>query len=287
MAEFRYVDEQSPSGRPPVNTTLTKLRARQPVFGTWVSGSRDPAIMRMIAAAGFDFVFLDMEHSALSWETLGDHCNMARASGLTPIIRTYGHDPAQTARALDLGAMGIMHPMVNTPGQVRELLDAALYQPAGSRGSTALSAPQDYLRLDPATMKTHLNDIMLTIVQVEDVQAVDRIEELAAVDGLDLVEIGREDLSTSMGLPLQVRHDQIMKAIERVATVCRTHGVAVGVNCSSMDDARELLDAGVTCFSYLSDQRILLTAYYDAAAGFRRLLTDPRQPQAPPPLHPE
>jgi 2-keto-3-deoxy-L-rhamnonate aldolase RhmA len=253
--------------------TLTKLRARQVVFGTWVSGSRDPAIMRMIAAAGFDFAFIDMEHSALSWETLGDHCNMARASGLTPIIRTYGHDPAQTARALDLGALGVMHPMVSTPGQVRDLVTAARYPPAGSRGSTALAAAQDYLRLDPASMKQHLNDNTMTIVQVEDVIAVDRIEELVAVQGLDLVEIGREDLSTSMGIPLQVRSDAVMAAVKRVAAACRAHGVAAGVNCGSMDDAHALLDVGVTCLSYLSDQRILLTAYYEAAEDFRRLLS--------------
>jgi len=257
-----------------VNKTLMKLRAQQTVFGTWVSGSRDPAVMRMIAAAGFDFVFIDMEHSALSWETLGDHCNMARASGLTPIIRTYGHDAAQTARALDLGAMGVMHPLVNSPEQVRSLVDAARYPPAGSRGSTALAAPQDYLLLDPARMKLDINDNTLTIVQVEDVIAVERIEELVAVGGLDLVEIGREDLSTSMGVPLQVRGDEVMSAVERVASVCKANGVAVGVNCASMDDARALLDVGVTCLSYLSDQRILLTAYYEATAGFRRLLSD-------------
>lgn len=245
------------------NRTKARLREGGHAFGTWVIASRNPATIRMIQAAGFDFAFIDMEHSDLSWESMGDLCLMARACGVTPIVRPYSPDPHLVQRVLDLGAMGVMLADIDDPEQVRALRRAALYPPIGERGSTVWAAPQDYQLVRGAAMKQHIDEHMLLAIQIESRRAVEAVDEILDAGEIDLVEVGREDLSTSYGVPLQTRSGVVMEALDRVIEACRRRNVAVGVNSVNMDEVGDLLRRGVRCISYSSDRRILLHAYYD------------------------
>ena len=253
------------------NHTKRKLREGKIAIGSWVVGSRNPNVIKMLSSAGFDFAFINMQHSDLSWETLSDLCLLSRALGITPIVRPYGPDHHLTNRVLDLGAMGVMHADVHEPEQVVNLRNAALYPPVGDRGSTVWAAPQDYQRVRGGKMKEHINKHMLLAIQIESKRGVEAVDEILDAGEIDLVEVGREDLSTSLGVPLEIRSAPVMKALDRVIDSCRRHNVAVGVNCGSMEDVHDLRQRGITCISYSSDRRILLHAYYDIADKLKAL----------------
>jgi 2-dehydro-3-deoxyglucarate aldolase/4-hydroxy-2-oxoheptanedioate aldolase len=241
------------------------------VYGTWVLAWRGPAIARMIAAAGFDFVFIDTEHSSLSWESVADLCEMSRASGVVPIVRPYDNAGPLVNRILDMGAMGILCADVTTRRVVDEMLQFMMYPPQGHRGSTSAAPPMDYLRGPGQQVKQHVNANVLMAIQIESRAGVEHVHEILAPGGVDLVEIGRSDLSSSYGVPMEVRHPIVLSAVDTIVEACRAHGVAVGANSSSPEDAADLVARGITCLSYSTDRHIILDAYTRAVAEFNTI----------------
>lgn len=254
------------------NRALRKLRAGDFAYGTWVVQVRTPAVMRWIASSGFDFVFIDAEHSDFSWETIGTMCDMARADGLVPIVRPYELNGLLAARIQDIGAMGLMFHDVTARSQVEEILRHMRYPPAGVRGSTALSPAQDYTSGPGAEIKRFVDENQMLLIQIESREGVENVESILAGGGVDVVEIGRGDLSTALGVPLELRHPTVLDAIDEIAAACRRHDVAVGINCTSLEDAADMVRRGVRCVSFSNERRLLLDAYRDAIAGLRGLV---------------
>ncbi|MGC4109325.1 MAG: aldolase/citrate lyase family protein [Nocardioides sp.] len=234
-------------------------------MGTWVMQSRSPAVIRLIANAGFDFVFIDTEHSDFSTETVHTFCDVARASDLVPIVRAYDTNAHLANRIQDLGAMGLMYHDVTSREQVDEILRAMTYPPAGYRGSTSWGAPMDYsTSTDGAAIRAQVDDNAMLVVQIESAEGVANMDAILTGGGVDLVEVGRGDLSSSLGHPLQARHPEVMSALDDVIAVCDKHGVAVGVNAQSVEDATDLVDRGVRSIAFSNDRRILQLAYQEA-----------------------
>jgi 2-keto-3-deoxy-L-rhamnonate aldolase RhmA len=253
------------------NHALQKLRAGERAYGTWVIQVRTPAVMRWIATAGFDFVFIDTEHSDFSWETVGTMCELARTSGLVPIVRPHEPNGQLANRLQDVGAMGLMFHDVTSRAQVEELLRWTRYPPAGVRGSTAQGPAMDYVSGDGAAIKRFLDENAMLVVQIESRAGLENVEEILAGGGVDVVEIGRGDLSTALGVPLELRHPTVLDAVDEIAAACHRHGVAVGVNCVSLEDAADMAGRGVRCLSFSNERRLLLDAYRDALAGLRAI----------------
>lgn len=255
---------------PPLSNHLkaTLASGRVPV-GTWVLAIRTPAVVRMLAAAGLDFVFIDLQHSSFSLETVGDMCEMARASGITPIVRPSSLEPELTSRILDAGAMGVLYPDVVSREEVDRGRSGALYPPAGRRGSTSMGAPVDYQAGAGEALKRHVDANTFFGIQIESRRGIDNLDAILAGGGVDLVEVGRGDLSTDLGVPLETRHPAVLAALDEVIAGCRRHRVPVGVNCASAEDARDLLARGVGCISYSTDRHVLLHAYRDAVEMVR------------------
>lgn len=253
------------------NTALRKLRAGEFAYGTWVVQIRTPALMRWIASAGFDFVFIDTEHSDFSWETVGTMCDMARASRLVPIVRPYDLDGPLANRFQDIGAMGLMYHDVTSREQVERILRWMRYPPRGTRGSSSHGAAMDYVVGPGAEIKQFIDDNTILLIQIESRAGLENIDSILEGGGIDIVEIGRGDLSTALGVPLEVRHPSVLEAIDEIAAACRRHGVAVGVNCASLDDADDMIRRGVRCVSFSNERRLLLEAYRDAIGAIRRL----------------
>lgn len=252
-----------------VKTTLSNGGA---AFGTWVSMVRGPGIIRMIAGAGFDFVFIDVEHSDFSFETLGVLCETARICGITPIVRPYGTDGPLANRLQDLGAMGLMFHDVTSRADVERLVSWTHYPPEGVRGGTSLIGATDYVTDVPgAEVQRFINDNMLFIAQVESMDGVDHIDAVLAGGGVDVVEIGRGDLSTSLGFPYEIRHPRVLEAVDEVIAACHRHNVTAGVNCVSEDDVADMVARGVRCISYASDRRILSSSYVAAKSMLDRV----------------
>jgi 2-keto-3-deoxy-L-rhamnonate aldolase RhmA len=247
------------------------LRSGGSVLGTVVSFSRSPGMIRLIAAAGFDLVFIDMEHTSMSIETVGDLCDMARASGVTPVVRPYALTATLGNRLQDIGATGLMFPDIVSRKEVEEILSWMYYPPLGSRGHTDLNAAQDYQRLPADVAKRLVNENTMVIIQAESAEGVDRIEEILGPGGVDVVQIGRGDLSTSLGVPGQQRHPLLLSAIDRVVAACDKYGAAAGVACSTIDDAQDMIARGVRCLSFSNDRLLLGKLYHDMGAQFRQL----------------
>jgi 2-keto-3-deoxy-L-rhamnonate aldolase RhmA len=253
------------------NGVRTKLQAGGFAFGTWVQQMRTPSIMRWIASAGFDFAFIDAEHSDFSWETLGTMCDMARASGVVPIIRPSDTSGPLINRAQDVGAMGLMFHDVTSREQVEQLLRQMRYPPEGVRGSTSHGPAMDYVVAPGGELKRFINENMLLVIQIESVEGLENIDSILEGGGVDVVEVGRGDLSTALGVPLETRHPIVLEALDRIGAACVRHRVSLGVNCSSLEEAADMIGRGVTCVSFSNERRILLEAYHGAMAGLSSL----------------
>lgn len=248
-----------------VNHAKASLASGGYAIGTILGTIRNPSIMRIIATAGFDFAFIDTSHSSFSWETLGDFCDMGRACGVMPIIRPYERHPGLAQRFLDIGGMGLLYPNVTSGAEAQELLRGAKYEPEGIRGATGRGGPStDYTRsgkLKQADVRKHVNDNVLFAIQVESAHAVDTLDDILAGGGIDVVEVGRTDLSTSYGVPSEIRHPKVLAALDKIVAACARHGAAPGAGCYSVEDAEDMVARGFRWLTYSTDRQILLKAY--------------------------
>jgi 4-hydroxy-2-oxoheptanedioate aldolase len=261
----------SPERGVAVNTVKRNLASSGYAFGTWVLSVRSPAIVAMAAAAGFDFVVIDLQHSDFSIETVADMCGIARASGLVPIVRMPDGHAAHGNRLQDVGAMGLMFPEITTRAEVDHVRSWMLYPPDGHRGHTSLSAPFDYAEGDADELKRAVNGEMLVVVQVENRQGAEQIESIVGAGGVDVVEVGAGDLATDLGVSGRVRDPLVIDIVDHIIDVCGRYGTTVGMTCSSEQDAADLVRRGVRFLAYSNDRHILVRSYRDGAAMLRRV----------------
>src|SRR5579872_4752003 len=195
------------------NPVKHALAAGKAVFGSEISRLRSPEIARLYAAAGFDFIFIDMEHSAFGLETVGDIIAMARISGIVPIVRVPQAEYAFVARVLDQGAQGIIVPRVNDAQTVRAIVSWMRYPPEGIRGFADTAPQTDHQRVRVDDFIKANNCETLCIIQIERRQALENLDEMLAVPGVDVACLGCMDLSIDLGVPGQVEHPAMVAAI--------------------------------------------------------------------------
>jgi 2-keto-3-deoxy-L-rhamnonate aldolase RhmA len=186
-------------------------------------------IARIAKTAGFDSLYVDLEHSSLSVDAAGQICMAALDLGLAPFVRVPANTPEYISRVLDGGALGIVAPDVRSVEEARAVVDAAKYAPLGSRGASG-QLPHFHYRSFPAMeANAAVNDATMVIVQFESWQAIERAEEILAVSGVDMVLIGTNDLLADLGLPGQFEHDKVREAYSRAIAAARKHDKHVGV----------------------------------------------------------
>jgi 2-keto-3-deoxy-L-rhamnonate aldolase RhmA len=221
---------------------------------------RGVEIARIAKTAGFDSLYVDMEHSSFSLETTSQICMAALEIGITPFVRVPG--PGDVQRILDAGALGIIAPHVQSADDARTYVRAAKYPPLGERSNAgplphlqyrSLPAAQAYAAIDAATM---------VIVQFESAQAIEHADEIAAVEGVDMVLIGTNDLLADWGLPGQYDHPRVREAYAATIAACRRHGkhAAVGGFATRPDLATEYVRMGARYVSTGTDLGFLLSA---------------------------
>ena len=193
------------------NSVKARLAQDELVLGTLILEFASPGLAQIVAAAGGDFVMLDMEHSGWSFETVKQQVAHARGAGLVPIVNPRaGHRQAEHALLLDLGAQGLVVPHVETREQAQAIVRGTRYPPFGTRGAAFGVAHDDYRAGDvPATMRSANADCLI-VVKIESVQGVCNIEQIVSVDGIDVALVGHTDLSLSMGVPLQLDHPEFV-----------------------------------------------------------------------------
>ena len=208
------------------NQLRNLLAEGQPCIGAQMrSGS--PALAELFGCAGFDYLVFDAEHAPQTAPMILAQIQALASTSATPIIRVPGNDPSQFGIYLDMGAGGILAPLVKTPEEVEAGARACRYPPVGSRGygpdrAARYGFDTDYF--DEA------NDNVLYMAIIETAEAVDAIDEIMAVDGLDTYFVGPFDLSIALGVPRQFEHPRFVEAVEKVFAAAQRAGKPAGVN---------------------------------------------------------
>lgn len=250
------------------NRTKTLLRQGKTVIGCWLEEVRTPAITHLLAAAGLDFLIVDMEHGAYNMETMADIVRMARLVEITPIVRAPDLTWERVGRILDAGAQGLMLPRVETPDQVRDFMAYLKYPPAGRRGMASGLGNTDFRWVTTPEYIAHANEETLIIIQIENSTAVANLTGLAQVPGVDVFFIGPEDLSISMGFAGQQGHPQVQETISQIIATTRQHNIAPGIHTSDLAAIGPLHEQGVRFIAYASDIEFI---YNGAAQGAQTL----------------
>jgi len=226
------------------NRMKEKLRAGEPAFGVSVM-IPSPQIVEMIGAAGFDWVLLDCEHGTLTLESVELMAMAAEACGVTAIARPASRSPEHILQVLDRGVLGVQVPHVNTAAQAREVVEAVKFHPAGRR---SLAAGTRAARYDAhGTLADYVkaaNDATLIAAQIEDREAVENLDALLKVEGIDVFFIGPSDLSQSMGHPGNPKAPPVAKAIEESLAKMRAGGCTPGMPATA-ENVRDAVAKGV------------------------------------------
>ena len=201
-------------------------------------------VSELIGIAGMDFVILDQEHGPLDAETAQMLVVGAQNRDTAAIVRTRSNDPAEIQRALDIGADGVQVPQIETKAEAEAVVDAARFSPQGNRGLSQYVRAGDFRGQERYTEQQ--NDRVAVIVQVEGERGINNIEDILAVEGIDVVFLGPYDLSQSLGIPGQVTHRAVEDQISDVCGVARGSTTAVGVFADTPDAANKWIDAGVS-----------------------------------------
>jgi len=178
---------------------------------------------------GFDGLFFDLQHGVISEQEVSQMAVAAMNMGVTPLVRVPEKDYAAALRMLDNGALGIIMPEVTTVEDARNSVAACKYPPVGNRGAFGGWAHFGYRAVPAADARKAINDATLLILMIESKAALDNIEGIAAVPGVDVVHIGTNDLSTDLGHPGEMTHPEVLAAVERVVKACRANGKFAGV----------------------------------------------------------
>jgi len=200
----------------------------QTVVGAMTFEFFSPGMSAILANAGCRFVFYDMEHTGLGYETLKWLFSTCRGLPIEPMVRVPRGEYTWLARALDLGARGVMIPMVESAEQARSIVQACRYPPLGRRGAAFGFAQCDYQGGDIGQKIRDYHDRTLVVAQIETERGLAEVEEIAAVNGIDVLWVGHFDLSNFMGIPAQFDNPSFLQAMQRVADVAKKHGKAAG-----------------------------------------------------------
>lgn len=238
-------------------------------IGTMMFEFNTTGIGRIAANAGAEFAVYDMEHTGWELETIRMLIATTPRPGLVPIVRIPTTQYHFVSRVLDMGAMGVMAPMVESADEARLLVQSAKYPPTGRRGAAFGIAHDDYgIGTIPEVVRSS-NAESLLIVQIETAKGLQNLDEIATVPEIDVLWIGLYDLANSLGLPGQMDHPQIQAAIDRVLAVCRTQNKVPAVLVTSIDEGRAQLARGFRLVAFGGDVWIYQTALKAGLAALR------------------
>jgi 2-dehydro-3-deoxyglucarate aldolase/4-hydroxy-2-oxoheptanedioate aldolase len=231
--------------------------AGEPTIGAFANlGS--PAATELLARAGFDWLLVDLEHG-MGTEA-GLHAQLLAVQG-TPtaaLVRVASAERLRVGRALDTGADGLMIPRLETAAEVADTLAWMRYPPAGVRGVALGTRGGGYAEIAHADLAATVNERLLGVFQVESMPAVEAADEVAAIDGVDVLFVGPADLSHSMGIPGRIDEPSFLAALDRVVAACRAHGKSAGILLRDAAGVPESRARGFTFIGIGSDSSFLV-----------------------------
>lgn len=236
-----------------VNQLKKTLQSGGVALGTLVWETRGRGVVHTLAQAGMDFVMICTEHSAYNLETVVEMVAHAHAAGITPVVRIPDLEYQHVTRLLDTGCQSLIVPHVKTGAEVRRFVELAKYHPEGKRGMAIyLGASTDYEDVDPLTAMAHANANTLLGVLIETKEAVENVEEIL-LPGIDLVLVGHQDLTQSLGIPGQYDHPRLREANARVQALCKARGIATAGAVNRPESMKAVVESGAQYLLYGTD----------------------------------
>jgi len=246
---------------------MAKTRAAK--FGHFIVEFATPGIGHILKNAGCDFVLFDLEHSGFHFETVKSAIRYFEAGGVAPIVRAPSTAYHHIARACDMGAEGVMLPMVGSAKEARAILDCMKYHPQGKRGVALGVAHDDYTGGNVAEKLAKANQRTTLFCQIETAEGVKNADEIAALDGVDCLWVGHFDLSVSLGIPGQFENPKFTKAIDTVVKAARKHKKALGRLVPNVETGIYYFNKGFDFICYSGDVWVLQAALADAVGKLR------------------
>jgi 4-hydroxy-2-oxoheptanedioate aldolase len=235
-----------------------KLKKGEAVYGPFMK-SLDAAFVESAGYAGFDFVILDMEHGPASFADLQNLIRGAEAAGIVPIVRTSDASEIAIDRALDVGAMGVQVPQIQSAEEAAKVVKAAKFFPLGERGVCRFVRAANYSSMPRDEYFKTANET-LVIIQLEGIKAINDLDRILQVKGIDIIFIGPYDLSQSLKLPGQVNHPAVVSTMENIVKQAKEAGILVGTFTDTPEAAALWKKAGVQYLSYSVDVGIFTDA---------------------------
>lgn len=241
------------------NKVKARLKENKAVAGPIIGEMRTIGPVRVMALAGFDFLFLDMEHGMANWETISSLVQMSLVCDICPIVRPTNLTYADVARAMDTGAQGVIIPRVEDREQAEAAVSYVKYPPLGRRGAGG-DGRNGYERLDARTAVETSNEHSLVVLQIESTEGIANLDDIASVPGVDVLLIGPQDLSISLGIHGDFSAPTFMEAAQKVVDAGKRHSVATGMVERDARDFKRWYDMGMRFLVCNSDGNMLRQA---------------------------
>jgi 2-keto-3-deoxy-L-rhamnonate aldolase RhmA len=256
------------------NPLAERLQAGGLGLALMIRHARTPDIAVAARTCGFDALYYDLQHTSMPEDAVAQVAVAAQGAGITPLVRVPDKDYAAALRMLDSGAMGIVMPDVNSAADAAAAVQHCKFAPIGNRGAYG-SWPQLGYRAVPAVeARAALNAATLLIVMIENRGALDNVEAIAAVPGVDIVHMGSNDLATDLGVPGELTHPKVLAGVERLVAACRKHGKTPGIGGLTGGDTKrieQVVALGARFLTAANEWNLMLAAGHERVRALRAL----------------
>lgn len=235
-----------------------KIKGKDSILGMMLSELAAPNILRIMKASGFEYVIVDCEHGYFDFSQLALLSAVGKGIHMPVIVRIPSISREYITKVLDIGVEGILVPMINSAKEVEEVIKYAKYTPIGARGISTTRPHSEYHIDNLKDYMERANQKTVIMVQIETQEAVDRIESIVAVEGIDTVFIGPNDLAADMGIPGDFEDEKMQEAILKVINAADRHGINSGIITSNMKLIHNCRQQGMRVFSCSSEVGMML-----------------------------
>jgi 4-hydroxy-2-oxoheptanedioate aldolase len=241
-----------------------RVLAKEPMVGTFLT-TGSSTVAEIVGCAGFDWVLIDLEHGSGDYESLVHQLQALESTPVAPVVRIANNDAPRFKRVLDLGISGVMVPYISSPQEAEAAVSAMRYPPAGIRG-VARSSRSTRFGADFKDYFSKANTSLLTVIQIENEAALNCVDEIAQVDGVDVLLVGPLDLSVNLGIPEQFDHPKLKKSLNKVLSAVRKYGKVAGIQLLEESHLRDSVKRGFTFISAGSDTGLVASGAKELAA---------------------
>lgn len=240
------------------NKIKKMLKEGKSVIGTFVKMT-DPCTVELLANAGFDVLTIDNEHTSMNKESLVNLIRTTEAAGIPALVRVRENSRQQILQALDAGSYGVMIPETSTKAEVELVVERTKYAPQGKRGYSASQRSANYGMLNPRAYADFSNENTMVVVYCETMEAINNLDAMLAVDGVDVMFVGPFDLTQALGVIGEPNHPKVLETIDMIVKKTRAAGKAAGIIASDPEKAKQLIAQGFQYIMLGSDQNFIQT----------------------------